>query len=74
LKDGGFECGVFFAGAVAAAGIRAEFEDVPVTGVLFCPVDGVLAGLAEFFFAWSGAVGFGFAIRQLNLSLQHLKF
>ena len=59
LEDGGFEGGVFFAGAEAAAGFGAEFEDVPVAGVLFGPVEGALACLAEFFFVWGGAVGFG---------------
>ena len=62
LQDGGFECGVFFSGAVAAAGFGAIFEDVPVAGVLFGPVEGALAGLAEFFFVRGGAVGFGFAV------------
>jgi hypothetical protein len=62
LEDGGFEGGVLFAGAVAAAGFAAKFEDVPVAGVLFGPVEGALAGLAEFFFVWGGAVGFGFAV------------
>jgi hypothetical protein len=28
-EDGGFECGGFFAGAVAAAGFAAELDDVP---------------------------------------------
>jgi hypothetical protein len=62
LENGGIEGRVFFAGAIAAARVRAEFEDVPVAGVLFCPANGTLAGLAEFFFAWSGTVGFGFAV------------
>jgi hypothetical protein len=62
LQDGGFEGGVLFAGVVAAAGFAAIFEDVPVAGVLFGPVEGALAGLAEFFLAWGGAVGFGFAV------------
>jgi hypothetical protein len=35
---------------------------VRVAGVLFGPVEGALAGLAEFFFVWGGAVGFGFAV------------
>jgi hypothetical protein len=59
LENGGFECGVFFARVVSAAGLAAEFEDVPVAGVLLGPVKGTLAGLAEFFFVWGKAVGFG---------------
>ena len=62
LQDGCFECCVFFSWAVAAAGFGAVFEDVPVAGVLFGPVEGALAGLAEFFFVRGGAVGFGFAV------------
>jgi len=62
LEDGGFEGGGLFAGAVAAAGFGAVFEDVPVAGVLFGPVEGALAGFAEFFFVWGGAVGFGFSV------------
>ncbi len=62
LQDGGFEGGVFFSGVMAAAGFGTILEDVPVAGVLFGPVEGALAGLAEFFFAWCGAVGFGFAV------------
>jgi hypothetical protein len=64
LEDGGFEGGVFFSGVMAAAGFGTIFEDVPVAGVLFGPVEGALAGLAEFFFARGGAVGFGFAVRH----------
>jgi hypothetical protein len=62
LQDGGFEGGVFFSGAMAAAGFGAEFEDVPVASVLFGPVEGALAVFTEFFFAWGGAVGFGLAV------------
>jgi hypothetical protein len=62
LEDGGFEGGVLFSGAVAAAGRGTEFEDVPVAGVLFGPVEGALARLAEFFFVGGGAVGFGFSV------------
>jgi hypothetical protein len=62
LQDGGFEGDVLFAGAVAAAGFGAVFEDVPVSGVLFGPPEGALAGFAEFFFAWGGAVGFGYEV------------
>jgi hypothetical protein len=51
---------------MAAAGIGAEFEDVPVAGVLLGPVAGALAGSAEFFLAWGGAVGFGFAVGHGN--------
>jgi hypothetical protein len=35
---------------------------VRVAGVLFGPVEGALAGLAEFFFVGGGAVGFGFSV------------
>jgi len=62
LEDGGFEGGVFFSGAMAAAGFGTIFEDVPVAGVLFGPAEGALAGLAEFFFARGGTVGFGLAV------------
>ena len=62
LQDGGFEGGVFLSGVMAAAGFGAILEDVPVAGVLLGPVEGALAGLAEFFFAWGGAVRFGFAV------------
>ena len=71
LEDGGFEGGVLFAGAVAAAGFGAEFKDVPVAGVLFGPVEGVLAGFAEFFFVWGWAVGFGFAVGHGLGNLMH---
>jgi hypothetical protein len=60
LEDGGFEGGVLFSGAVAAAGRGTEFEDVPVAGVLFGPVEGALARLAEFFFVGVGRSGLGF--------------
>ena len=62
LEDGGFEGDVFFSSVMAAAGFGAEFEDVPVAGVLLGPVEGAFAGLAEFFFARGGAVGFGFVV------------
>jgi hypothetical protein len=62
LEDGGFEGGVLFTESVAAAGFGAKFEDVPVAGVLLGPVEGALAGFAEFFFVGGGAVGFGFSV------------
>jgi hypothetical protein len=38
------------------------FDDVPVLSPLFLEGEGAAAGLAKFFFAWSGAVGFGFSV------------
>jgi hypothetical protein len=70
LEDGGFECSVFFTGLVAAACVRAEFDDIPVAGVLFRPVNEVLAGFAEFLFAWCRAVGFGFVVGHSRRSIK----
>jgi len=61
LEDGCFEGGVFLSWCDGAAGFRAEFEECPVAGVLFGPVEGALAGLAEFFFAWGGSGRFGYS-------------
>jgi hypothetical protein len=60
LQDGGFEGGVFFSGVMAAAGFGTIFEDVPVSGVLFGPAEGALAGLQSFSLRGVGRSGLGF--------------
>lgn len=61
-EDGLLECGAWGGGFLVAAGVAAELDDVPVLGPLVAVGEGASAGLAEFFFAWGGAVGFGFAV------------
>ena len=65
-EDGLLECGAWGGGLLVAAGVAAELDDVPVLGPLFAVGEGAAAGLAEFFFAWGGAVGFGFAVGHLD--------
>jgi len=61
-EDGVFQFGVRNGGFLVAAGVAAVFDDVPVLGPFFLEGEGAAAGLADFFFAWGGAVGFGFAV------------
>ena len=77
IEDGGFEGGVLFAGAIAAAGFAAEFNDVPVLLPLLLPLNRTAAGLAELVFMRGGTVGFGFAVghnseRQPKIFKDHL--
>jgi hypothetical protein len=61
-QDGVFEFGGRCDGFLRAAGFAAELYDVPVLGVLFAEGEGAAAGFAEFFFAWGGTIGSGFAV------------
>ena len=67
-ENGLLKCGVRGGGFLVAAGFAAVFDDVPVLSPLFLEGEGTAAGLAEFFFARSGAVGFGFAVGHASLN------
>ena len=60
-EDGGFE-GCVGSGLVAAAGITAMLDDVPVLGPLLAPLEGAATGLADLVAVRGGALGFGFAV------------
>jgi hypothetical protein len=64
-EDGGFEGSVGCAGCagvVAATGVAAVLNDVPVLCPLLAPLEGAAAGLADLVFVRGGAFGFGFAV------------
>jgi hypothetical protein len=68
-EDGGFEGCVGGAGLVAAAGVAAVLDDVPVLRPLLAPLEGAAAGLADLVLVRCGALGFGFSVGQLVLSV-----
>jgi hypothetical protein len=67
-EDGGFEGCVGGAGLVAAAGVAAVLDDVPVLGPLLAPLEDMAAGLADLVSVGSGAFGFGFAVGHGRLN------
>jgi hypothetical protein len=71
-EDGLLEFGSGGGSFLVAAGFAAELHDVPVLSPFFLEGEGAAAGLADFFFAWGGAVGFGFAVGHGFLRLDAL--
>jgi len=61
-EDGGFEGCIEGAGFVAAAGVAAIFDDVPVLRPLLAPLEGASAGLADLVLVRGDAFGFTFAV------------
>jgi hypothetical protein len=61
-EDGLLEFDVGCGGFLIAAGFAAELYDVPVLSPLLLEGERAAAGLADLFFAWGWAVGFGFAV------------
>jgi hypothetical protein len=68
-EDGSFEGCVGGAGLVAAAGVATVLDDVPVLLVLFLPLDGTAAGLADLVLVRGGAFGFAFAFGHVGSAM-----
>ena len=69
-EDGGFEGAIGGAGPVAAAGVAAVFDDVPVLRPLLAVFEGAAAGLADFVAVRGGSFGSGSAVGHGKRSIR----